>query len=379
MVRDGLLAGGGVDGAQRPRDGADRLHGGADAQHLAAGHAALGTAEGALRARETAFALDDLVHHLAAAQARRQEAVAHLHALDGLDAHERGGQPAVQAPVPVGVAPQPRRKAVRQHLDDAAEGVALLLGRVHLGDQALAGSGVEDAHRALVHGLQVLRPRQRGGRVDRLTADAHDVAEHLHAVRLAQQRLGDRAERDAGGGLPGAGALEDGAGVVEAVLLHADEVGVAGPRPGQRGVAGQTRELVGVDRVGGHDDRPLGPLGVADADRDRTALRDAVPHPAEELDLVALEGHPRTAPVAEPAAGQLVRDVLRGQPDPGGDALDDAHQGRAVGLPCGQPAHHADSLPDMPGDAARRGPGVLAGTASQDCGRTSGRTPSRRA
>ena len=36
----------------------------------------------------------------------------------------------------------------------------------------------------------------------------------------------------------------------------------------------------------------------------------AVPHAAEELDVVALEGHPGAAAVAEPAAGQLVGEVV---------------------------------------------------------------------
>src|SRR4051794_12703059 len=40
VVRDGRLAGGGVDGAQRARDRGDRLHGGAHAQDLARAHAA---------------------------------------------------------------------------------------------------------------------------------------------------------------------------------------------------------------------------------------------------------------------------------------------------------------------------------------------------
>ena len=54
------------------------------------------------------------------------------------------------------------------------------------------------------------------------------VAEHLGA-ELGEEQLGQRAGGDAGRGLPGAGPLEHVAGVVEAVLLHADEVGVAGP------------------------------------------------------------------------------------------------------------------------------------------------------
>ena len=95
-------------------------------------------------------------------------------------------------------------------------------------------------------------------------ADGDDVADHLDAERLAEERLRHRAQRHPGRGLAGAGALEHRPRVVEAVLLHAGEVGVAGPRAGQRRVAGLPGEHLGVDRVGGHDRRPLGPLGVAD-------------------------------------------------------------------------------------------------------------------
>ena len=49
---------------------------------------------------------------------------------------------------------------------------------------------------------------------------------------------------------------------------------------------------------------PLRPLGVADRDGHRAAQGQAVPHAAEELDLVVLERHAGAAAVAEPAAGE---------------------------------------------------------------------------
>ena len=135
-------------------------------------------------------------------------------------------------------------------------------------------------------------------------ADADHVAEHVDAEGLVQERLGHRAERHPGGGLARAGAFEDRTGVVEVVLLHADQIGVAGAGPGQRGVAGLLGEHVGIDRVGRHHRRPLRPLGVADPDRDRAAHGQPVPHAAGELDLVLLELHPGTAAVAEAAAAR---------------------------------------------------------------------------
>ena len=111
--------------------------------------------------------------------------------------------------------------------------------------------------------------------------------------------------RDAGRGFACAGAFQHRPGVVEAVLEHAGVVGVAGPRPGQRLVAGDVLELGGVDGIGRHHRFPLRPFRIADLDGDRAAERDAVPNTGEHRDLILLELHPRTAAVAQPAAGEL--------------------------------------------------------------------------
>ncbi len=141
------------------------------------------------------------------------------------------------------------------------------------------------------------------------------MRDDLDAVRLAQQGLRDRTESHPGGGLPGTGALKDGAGVGEAVLLHPGQVGVAGPRPGQRGVTGQPRQLLGVDWVRRHDLAPFRPFGVTDDDAHRAAQGEAVAHAAEQLDLVTLEAHPRTAPVAETPTPEFVCDLGAGDAD----------------------------------------------------------------
>ena len=157
---------------------------------------------------------------------------------------------------------------------------------------------------------------------------------------LLEERRGHRAERHPGGGLAGAGPLEHRAGLVEAVLLHADQVGVAGTRTGQRGVAGQPLELVRVDRVGGHH---LSPTWATRCCRSRWRpgrRACAVPHAAEDRDLVLLERHPRAAAVAEPAARQRVGEVVGGDADAGRHPLEDRHQGGTVGLACSQPSEH---------------------------------------
>ena len=70
--------------------------------------------------------------------------------------------------------------------------------------------------------------------------------------------------------------------------------------------------------------------------------------PPRNVDLVLLEAHARTAAVAEPAAGQLGLDVVDGDGQAGGQALDDHDEGRAVGLAGGQEAQHAANLPAGP-------------------------------
>ena len=117
-----------------------------------------------------------------------------------------------------------------------------------------------------------------------------------------QERLGQGAGDDPRRGLAGAGALQNVARVVEAVLLHAGQVGVTGSRCGLL--------LAGRARSGRHLLFPLGPLGVQYLDGDRGAERAPVAHAPDESQFVALEAHPGSAPVAESASGQFVGDLV---------------------------------------------------------------------
>ena len=153
-----------------------------------------------------------------------------------------------------------------------------------------------------------------------------------------QQELGQRPRRHAGGRLAGRGALEHVAGVVEAVLEHPGQVGVArsglGEHLGRR--AGVGRHLLG----------PLGPLAVGDLDGHGRPERAAVADAADQRDLVRLEAHARAAPVAEPAPGQLFADVGRLDRQAGGQSLDHDDEGLAMGFTRGQEAQHGSTLPD---------------------------------
>ena len=159
--------------------------------------------------------------------------LADLDRLDRLDRHQRLGQVGVELAVPVHVAAEADRHAVGQHLGHAAERVTLLGGRLDRGDHGLLGRRVEAAHGALVDLVQVGRVPGRGlsGAVRGVT-ERHDVA-HDRDAEVGQQQLGQRAGRHPGGRLPGRGPLEHVAGVVEAVLEHPGQVGVARPGLGQ--------------------------------------------------------------------------------------------------------------------------------------------------
>ena len=181
------------------------------------------------------------------------------------------------------------------------------------------------AIRVGVEGRDVVGGRQRGVLGDGGAADRDGVRHQPDAVGLLEEPGGHLPERDARRGLAGRGPLEHRPGVVERVLLHADEVGVPRARPGERPVAGDLllgvdvvgrSQRVGVDRVGAHHGLPLRPLGVADPDGDRRPQGEPVPHPAEELDRVLLELHPGATAVAQPAACQGGGDIGRGDLDP---------------------------------------------------------------
>jgi hypothetical protein len=213
---------------------------------------------------------------LRAAATRGLEAVTDLDALDGLDAHQGSGQARVELAIPVDVGAQTRGKSIGDHLDDAAQRVAVLAGGVDLSHHRGRCVGADGADRVGVEALDVVRGRQRAGPVRR-GPDGDGVRHEPDAIGLLEEPGRHLSEGDPGRRLPCGGSLEDRPCIGMTVLLHADEVGVAGTRSRQRLVA---RELLlcvdvvcrgeglGAHRVRAHDRGPLGPLAVADADGD---------------------------------------------------------------------------------------------------------------
>ena len=301
---------------------------------------------------------DDLVVGLRSRAGRGQlEAVAHLDALDRLDAHQRPGQPAVEAPVPVHVRAEAGRQAVHDHLDDAAEGVAVLAGgRRSRATIRAAVSRVEAAHRVGVDACQVRRLRARSRRAPRRAPSSTTWLRHRGAgtpaagtpwrprrARPGRRSPGRRPARGSGGPRRSrTSASRRG----RRARVAAGSAGRCAPgRPAPSGSTGSAAITF----------CPLGPLGVADLDRHRAAQGRAVPHAADDArPRPARTSSGRRGRSPAGAAPGRARDVGGGHRDVGGQALEDPDEGGSVRLPRSQPSEHWPIL-----SCPRRGPAGL--------------------
>ncbi len=247
------------------------------------------------------------------------------------------------------VASEPHRDPVGENFHHTAQRVPLLGCRFDGVDHPPLDLGVEAAHRGLVDALEVTGP----GALRRLgphRAETDDVTQHRHP-EPSQQGLGETARRHPGGGLPGRRPLEDVPGVVESILLHPGQISVARTGLGE--------DLGGRPRVRGHLLLPFGPLGVGDLDGHRRAQRPTVADPPNQGDLVGLETHPGPPSVPEAPPGELARDLGCRHRQPGGQTLDDHHEGFAVGLSRGEEPEHGVNLLRGPHGPGPRGTGGL--------------------
>ena len=260
------------------------------------------------------------------------EAFADLDGLHGLDAHEGLGQEPVDLAVPVDVGAEAGRHAVGEDLDDAAQRVAGLGRLLDLGDHRLLGGGVEAADLGGVDRLEV----GRGGAP-------------VGAEARGRRRSGSRAT---------APRCRDGRGAPWPASRPPPGRRSPGPTPAP-GRRGRRRSRTSACRPGRRGRAGAGaaawrwrrgPGDISSTHFGHSVLRirmltgraegAAVAHAGEELDVVALEAHAGAAPVAEPAAGQLVGDLLDRDRQQGGETLDDDDEGLAVGLAGGQIAQH---------------------------------------
>ena len=278
--------------SQRPRHGGDRLHRGAHPQHARRwtcrprcrrrGRCGGGCTPSASRSISSW-----------AAEPRRRggaEAVADLDALDRLDAHQRRRPAGRRGGGPSARASRGPAAARRRDLDDAAEGVAVLVGRVDLGDHRGRRVGVEAAHRVGVERVDVVR---RSAASASSGADAAPIA--TTCARPAGRRglLEERARRPRrappGPRSRGREARSStGRASSKPYFCMPTRSAWPGPRPGQRRVAGDSsasrRQRASAASTGSAamTVSHLGHSVLPTSDGDRAAQGHPVPHAAEE-------------------------------------------------------------------------------------------------
>ncbi|OIQ85500.1 hypothetical protein GALL_326450 [mine drainage metagenome] len=237
------------------------------------------------------------------------------------------------------------REPVGEDLDDSPERVAGPVAVINLRDHRRGALGVKAPDRVGVERRYVVGRRKHGVVRNRDRTDVHDVRDEPDAGSLLEEPRREGPESDPRRRLARRSPFKHRTCVVERVLAHPDEVGVAGARTGQRGVARAVELLRVVHGIGGHHVDPLGPLGVADLDRDGSTLAHAEPHSTKDPHLVLLERHPSATAVAEPTARQRRTDVCRADLDPGRESLEDPDQRLTVRLTRRQPTQHGAILP----------------------------------
>ena len=208
---DGLcgFAGQHVDRTQGLGDGRNRLHGTAYANHLAIGHTAFNAACAVGQTVDAAVGVDhDLIVRLRTGAGGFQEAVADLHTLERLNAHDRGGQSRVQSAVGLHIRADAGRHTVSQHFNHAAQRIGGLLGLVDAFDDAGFGLFVQRTDRRGIKRFQIVGGGQRQVGVGLHATKRHHVGYGADAERLIQELLGHLAQSHTRGGLTGAGALQ---------------------------------------------------------------------------------------------------------------------------------------------------------------------------
>ena len=257
------------------------------------------------------------------------EPEANADALECVDAGDGLGNAPIEFAVPLHVGAETEGSAGDAHLDLPAEGIAVGLGGVDGGDHLLGGGGVGATHAVTFDSFPIDILTDLGAHA----ADGEGVAVEGNA-ELVEEALGDTGDGNAGGSLAGAGALEDVADVVEAVLDGAGQVGVAGAETGDAldlGVDGLNRHLLG----------PVHPVAVRDPEGDGGTEGESVADAGGDLGAVLLDLHAAAAAVAALAAGHVAGNVVLGEGQARGQALDEGGEALAVTFAGGEEAETA--------------------------------------
>ena len=243
---------------------------------LAVRDSALEAAGSVRRALEAGL---DLVVRLRAAEPREREALPHLDTLHRLGAHQRGASRASSRSSFVGVRAEPRRDAVCDDLDDAAERVAI---RCAPSSVARCQPSSDDSPPISSTRPSTTTPISASSAF--ATAPAATWAAVCRALaRSSALRMSSwpNLSAPARSACPGRGSVT-----------------------ARRALA---RRLA-LGRPGAHPPRPVRVVAVADDERERRAERRAVAKAGEHLDLVLLHLLARAPAVALAAAGEIALD-----------------------------------------------------------------------
>ena len=283
----------------------------------------------------------DLVVHLRARAPGGLRAEADADRLDRRDRHQRLREPAVEPAVPLGEAAEAGRHAVGHDLEDAAQRVAGVAGRVDGRDHPRVGVSVQrSVWRCPPRwpAMRVEADRAGGGRRRRRWRSRGCRSSTPMA---ASSWRASRAGGDARRRFPRARPFEDVAQIVVAVLQRAGEVGVARPRT-------RDRRAVRAAGVGGrlgirvHGELPVDPVAVVDGQRHRRTGGPAVADARHDRPPCRTRWPSGGRARSRPGAGA---DRARWSPgssvSPAGNALDDHDQRAAVRLAGCEKTQHA--------------------------------------
>jgi DNA-binding NtrC family response regulator len=259
-----------------------------------------------------------------------------------MNAHDRLGEPAIELAVPLGVRAEARRDTRDDHLERTPERVARLSGRIDGGNHALFDRRVDAAKRPIVgqRACFVGGDEPSGWQGD--IPDGHHVARDVD-LESSEQLTCHGADGNAGGCFTRARTLEHVANVVVVVLDGAGEVCMAGTRArhGRLASAGRIR---GHAWLGEHRLLPVHPILVADQQRDRRPGCRTLPHPREDLGVVAFNRHPAAAPIAALPTPELRVDRAEVELEAGGHAVERRDEGLPVRLTSGEKPQHRTRL-----------------------------------
>lgn len=261
-----------------------------------------------------------------------------LHGLDGLETHDRLCEQTVEPLVPVGVRANARRQAVRDDLEDAADGVSGTEDLIDFTFHALLGLGIDAVEKNGFFLREINEILPYIGAVKLCLTDADDVRQDFDA-EFAEKHLGERSASDARRGFTRRSAFEDVACIGKVILQGARKIGVAGTRRGHRLM------LFGIAGLDGQDLFPVLPVAVGDLHGNRRTDGFAMAYAGEDMGCIAFDAHAPATSVALLATPEFVREKLLVDGNTCGETAEEGDERLTVALTSCRKSKHFYPLP----------------------------------